>query len=72
MHKGKAGNMYVHKNCKKLGVFRESNPRPPAPKAGIIPLDQADTDNGAAGKAKTPNVGLEPTTTRLRALRSTD
>ena len=24
----------------KIGLFRESNPGPPAPKAGIIPLDQ--------------------------------
>ena len=30
--------------CKKThtGPFRESNPGPPAPKAGIIPLDQTD------------------------------
>ena len=26
---------------KKEGVIRESNPRPPAPEAGIIPLDQS-------------------------------
>lgn len=25
------------------GPLRESNPRPPAPEAGIIPLDQVDT-----------------------------
>ena len=28
---------------KAIGPFRESNPGPPAPKAGIIPLDQMDT-----------------------------
>jgi hypothetical protein len=27
--------------CKNLGVMRESNSRPPAPEAGIIPLDQS-------------------------------
>ena len=31
------------------GLFRESNPGPPAPEAGIIPLDQtADSDLGMA------------------------
>jgi hypothetical protein len=31
------------KKSKKKGPLRESNPGPPAPKAGIIPLDQVDT-----------------------------
>ena len=29
----------------KNGVMGESNPRPPAPKAGIIPLDQSPFDD---------------------------
>ena len=37
--------MYYIEKCK--GLFRELNPGPPAPEAGIIPLDQAvdDMDN---------------------------
>ena len=35
-----AGLKKKKKNGKK-GAIRESNPRPPAPKAGIIPLDQS-------------------------------
>jgi hypothetical protein len=29
-------------SLQKIGPFRESNPGPPAPKAGIMPLDQTD------------------------------
>lgn len=32
-------NRYIHIYI--LGPLRESNPRPPRPKRGIIPLDQA-------------------------------
>jgi hypothetical protein len=30
------------RDIKRMGPLRESNPGPPAPKAGIMPLDQAD------------------------------
>ena len=35
------GNSIMHKKIK--GPFRGSNPGPPAPEAGIIPLDQTDS-----------------------------
>ena len=46
--------------------MRESNSRPLAPEARIIPLDQSPT------KKKAPEVRLELTTYRLTAGRATD
>lgn len=37
------------------GPFRELNPRPPAPKAGIIPLDQTAGDLLAVYTQVSPN-----------------
>ena len=69
------------------GPFRGSNPGPLRPKRRIIPLDQTACRKSASSKyfkyfaaqmikeccrKKAPTVGLEPTTTRLRALRSTN
>ena len=34
---------FITKILNYIGGMRESNPRPPAPKAGIIPLDQYPT-----------------------------
>ena len=39
------------------GLFRESNPGPPAPEAGIIPLDQT-ADDEEFGAAHIPEVLL--------------
>ena len=35
------GERVFAKKLQNVGVMRESNSRPPAPKAGIIPLDQS-------------------------------
>ena len=35
-------NIPIYYQIKRKGPFRESNPGPPAPEAGIIPLDQTD------------------------------
>jgi hypothetical protein len=51
----------------KEGVMRESNSRPPAPEAGIIPLDQSPRGPGRqahlAPKGK-GRAGVEPATYR--------
>ena len=52
----------------KEGAKGESNPRPLAPKARIIPLDHWPT---SLNKKQTPSAGLEPATTGLKVLRST-
>ena len=44
---------------KRKGVMRESNSRPPAPEAGIIPLDQSPSIRRKKGRA-----GVEPATYR--------
>ena len=64
----------------KWGLFRGSNPGPPAPEAGIIPLDQTAVygqDDGTNGSmtiaerfVKMLPRGLEPRTLRLLAVRS--
>ena len=38
---------------KKDGVMRESNSRPPAPEAGIIPLDQSPSHGNKSGERNT-------------------
>ena len=35
--------LYLLSECKKFGPLRELNPGPPAPEAGIMPLDQVAT-----------------------------
>ena len=44
---------------KEEGVMRESNSRPPAPEAGIIPLDQSPSCAQYAGKNKQKRDTLE-------------
>ena len=49
--------------CKKIGVMRESNSRPPAPEAGIIPLDQSPTNHPKERDVLELNqrpIGLQP------------
>jgi hypothetical protein len=56
----------------KKGVMRESNSRPPAPEAGIIPLDQSpESQDGTAqrrhlnaGAKEQGRAGVEPATYR--------
>ena len=43
MFKKKTSTFYVYKNSKMSGPDRDLNPGPPAPKAGIIPLDHQAT-----------------------------
>ena len=51
---------------KREGVMRESNSRPPAPEAGIIPLDQSPYYSQSEGKKKPKEgrAGVEPATYR--------
>jgi hypothetical protein len=56
----------------KKGVMRESNSRPPAPEAGIIPLDQSPESQDVtaqrrdlkAGAKEKGRAGVEPATYR--------
>ena len=50
------------------GLFRGSNPGPPAPEAGIIPLDQTATPAYAAGMPQESEKNRSPVTATIKMI----